>query len=68
MGAKIPLDNEVESLGVWLDPNMTFGHHVDKLCSKLDGTWYTNVSQPNEEKTRLQVQTSCNQCFDFFPI
>ena len=38
VGAKISLDNRVKTLGVWFDPNMTFEHHVEKLCSKLNGT------------------------------
>jgi hypothetical protein len=37
-GAKIPLEDRVINLGVWFDPNMTFKHHVDQLCTKLNGT------------------------------
>ena len=55
MGAKIPLDNEVKSLGVWLDPNMTFGHHDDKLCPKLNGTlmFLSRTKKQLDFKSRL---------------
>ena len=29
---------KVQSLGIWIDANLTFSDHVNKLCSKLNGT------------------------------
>ena len=57
MGTKISLDNEVKSLGVWFDPNLTFGLHVDKLCSKLNGTLMvlSRTKKKLDFKSRLLV-------------
>ena len=56
-GAKIPLADCVKSLGVFLDPNMTFKHHVEKLCSRLNGTlmFLNRTKQQLDFESRLLV-------------
>lgn len=57
MGAKISLDNRIKILGVLRDPNMTFGHQDEKLCSKFYGTrmFLSQTKKSPDFKSRLLV-------------
>jgi retron-type reverse transcriptase len=56
-GEKISPANYVKSLGVFLDPNMTFKHHTEKLCSRLNGTlmFLNRTKQQLDFESRLLV-------------
>ncbi|KAF2360177.1 Reverse transcriptase domain [Trinorchestia longiramus] len=59
---------KVENLGVWFDQNMSFTSHVEKTCSKINGTlmFLHRVKNMLDEKTRLlAIQSLVLSRFDY---
>ncbi|KAF2348705.1 Reverse transcriptase domain, partial [Trinorchestia longiramus] len=58
----------VKNLGVWFDQNMSFTSHVEKTCSKINGTlmFLHRVKNMLDEKTRLlAIQSLVLSRFDY---
>ncbi|KAF2351298.1 Reverse transcriptase domain [Trinorchestia longiramus] len=59
---------KVKNLGVWFDQNMSFTSHVEKTCSKINGTlmFLHRVKNMLDEKTRLlAIQSLVLSRFDY---
>ncbi|KAF2349563.1 Reverse transcriptase domain [Trinorchestia longiramus] len=59
---------KVKNLGVWFDQNMPFTSHVEKRCSKINGTlmFLHRVKNMLDEKTRLfAIQSLVLSRFDY---
>ncbi|KAF2357719.1 Reverse transcriptase domain [Trinorchestia longiramus] len=59
---------EIKNLGVWFDQNMSFTSHVEKTCSKINGTlmFLHRVKNMLDEKTRLlAIQSLVFSRFDY---
>ncbi|KAF2350945.1 Reverse transcriptase domain [Trinorchestia longiramus] len=59
---------KVKNLSVWFDQNMSFTSHVEKTCSKINGTlmFLQRVKNMLDEKTRLlAIQSLVLSRFDY---
>ncbi|KAF2347973.1 Reverse transcriptase domain [Trinorchestia longiramus] len=59
---------KVKNLDVWFDRNMSFTSHVEKICSKINGTlmFLHRVKNKLDEKTRLlAIQSLVLSRFDY---
>lgn len=59
-GSKFQIEEKVKNLGVWFDKNLNFDYHIDKMCSRMNGTlsYLNRIKNILDEKSRLLITQS----------